>query len=180
LRVDRHQRQLFDLGHRTLRNVARAAVPQMIAAGGRKIVTVGAGSAQRGLAGMGAYTASKSATIRLNEAMSAELREQRVNVNCVLPAIIDTPENRAAMPEADPARAGRCDRLPRFGRRARRAWLGAARYGAELIARGEPSPKTFGVQIPLYDPADRVIDRRGNQCRLGGAYFAEATGSLGS
>ena len=76
----------------------------MIAAGGGKIVTVGAASAQRGLAGMGAYTASKSATIRLTEAMSAELREQRVNVNCVLPTTIDTPENRAAMPEADPAR----------------------------------------------------------------------------
>ena len=36
--------------------------------------------------------------------MSAELREAFINVNCVLPTIIDTPENRAAMPEADPRR----------------------------------------------------------------------------
>jgi NAD(P)-dependent dehydrogenase (short-subunit alcohol dehydrogenase family) len=36
--------------------------------------------------------------------MSAELREKGINVNCVLPTIIDTPENRAAMPDADPSR----------------------------------------------------------------------------
>jgi NAD(P)-dependent dehydrogenase (short-subunit alcohol dehydrogenase family) len=36
--------------------------------------------------------------------MSAELRDKNVNVNCVLPTIIDTPENRAAMPSADPNR----------------------------------------------------------------------------
>jgi NAD(P)-dependent dehydrogenase (short-subunit alcohol dehydrogenase family) len=53
---------------------------------------------------MGAYCASKSATIRLTEAMSAELREQNINVNCVLPTIIDTADNRAAMPDADPSR----------------------------------------------------------------------------
>jgi NAD(P)-dependent dehydrogenase (short-subunit alcohol dehydrogenase family) len=37
-------------------------------------------------------------------AMSAELRERGINVNCVLPTIIDTPENRSAMPKADPRR----------------------------------------------------------------------------
>ena len=36
--------------------------------------------------------------------MAAELREQNINVNCVLPTILDTPENRSAMPSADPAR----------------------------------------------------------------------------
>ena len=53
---------------------------------------------------MGAYTASKGTVIRMTEAMAAELREKSINVNCVLPTIIDTPENRAAMPKADPAR----------------------------------------------------------------------------
>ena len=53
---------------------------------------------------MGAYTASKSAVARLTEAMSAELRERGVRVNAVLPSILDTPPNRAAMPAADPAR----------------------------------------------------------------------------
>ncbi len=95
---------LFDINTRTLRNVARAVVPRMLAQGAGKIVTVGAASAGRGLAQMGAYTAAKSAAIRLTEAMSAELRERNINVNCVLPTIIDTPENRAAMPDTDPAR----------------------------------------------------------------------------
>ena len=36
--------------------------------------------------------------------MAAELREKNINVNCVLPSIIDTPENRAAMPDANPSR----------------------------------------------------------------------------
>ena len=40
--------------------------------------------------------------IRLTEAMAAELRDKNINVNCVLPTIIDTPENRKAMPDADP------------------------------------------------------------------------------
>jgi NAD(P)-dependent dehydrogenase (short-subunit alcohol dehydrogenase family) len=95
---------LFDINTRTLRNIARGVVPQMLAQGGGRIVTVGAASASRGLAQMGAYTAAKSAAIRLTEAMSAELRERNINVNCVLPTIIDTPENRASMPDADPAR----------------------------------------------------------------------------
>lgn len=95
---------VFDINTRTLRNIARGVVPQMLAQGGGRIVTVGAASASRGLAQMGAYTAAKSAAIRLTEAMSAELREQNINVNCVLPTIIDTPENRAAMPDTDPAR----------------------------------------------------------------------------
>ena len=95
---------LFDLNARSLLNTARAVVPQMIDNGGGRIVNVGAFAAQRGAARMGAYIASKSAVVRLTEAMSAELREQGINVNCVLPTIIDTPENRAAMPEADPAK----------------------------------------------------------------------------
>jgi NAD(P)-dependent dehydrogenase (short-subunit alcohol dehydrogenase family) len=95
---------LFDINARTLVNIARAVVPHMIERGGGKIVTVGAFAAQKGVARMGAYCASKSGVIRLTEAMSAELREQNINVNCVLPTIIDTPDNRAAMPDADPDR----------------------------------------------------------------------------
>jgi NAD(P)-dependent dehydrogenase (short-subunit alcohol dehydrogenase family) len=102
--TDRTWSFLFDLNARTLLHAARSVVPRMIAAGGGKIVNVGAASALRGVAQMGAYCASKSTVIRLTESMSAELREQNINVNCVLPTIIDTPENRAAMPHADPTR----------------------------------------------------------------------------
>jgi len=95
---------LFDINAGTLLNAVRAVVPQMLAAGGGRIVNVGAFAAQRGVGQMGAYTAAKATVIRLTEAMAAELREKNINVNCVLPTIIDTPENRAAMPKADPAK----------------------------------------------------------------------------
>jgi NAD(P)-dependent dehydrogenase (short-subunit alcohol dehydrogenase family) len=93
---------LLDLNARTVLHTARAVVPHMIAAGGGKIVNVGAYAAQKGAAQMGAYIASKSAVIRLTETMAAELREKNINVNCILPTILDTPQNRAAMPKADP------------------------------------------------------------------------------
>jgi NAD(P)-dependent dehydrogenase (short-subunit alcohol dehydrogenase family) len=78
-----------------------AVIPSMLARKQGSIINVGAWSALRGLAGMGAYTASKSAVMRLTESMSAELRGNHINVNCVLPSILDTPENRDAMPKAD-------------------------------------------------------------------------------
>ncbi|HKY93361.1 MAG TPA: SDR family oxidoreductase, partial [Nevskiaceae bacterium] len=71
-------------------------------AGGGRIVNIGATGGLTGKPNMGAYSVSKSAVIRLTEAMAAELREQGINVNCVLPSIIDTAPNRKAMPDADP------------------------------------------------------------------------------
>jgi NAD(P)-dependent dehydrogenase (short-subunit alcohol dehydrogenase family) len=92
---------LFDLNARTVLHAVRAVVPHMLARGGGKVVNVAAFSAQRGAAHMGAYTASKGVVMRLTEAMAGELRGRGINVNCVLPTIIDTPDNRRAMPEAD-------------------------------------------------------------------------------
>jgi NAD(P)-dependent dehydrogenase (short-subunit alcohol dehydrogenase family) len=92
---------LLDINARTLLHAARAVVPRMLARGGGKIVNVGANSALKGASGMGAYTAAKGAVIRLTESMAAELRAKNINVNCVLPTIIDTPDNRQAMPGAD-------------------------------------------------------------------------------
>ena len=50
---------------------------------------------------MGAYTASKSGVARLTESLAAECAEADLTVNAVLPTIIDTPTNRADMPDAD-------------------------------------------------------------------------------
>ena len=94
---------LFDLNARSLLNAVRAVVPGMTDGGG-KIVSIAANAALKGVAQMGAYCASKDVVIRLTEAMAAELRDSGINVNCVLPSIIDTPENRKAMPDADPGR----------------------------------------------------------------------------
>jgi len=95
---------LGDLNARAFLNIASVVVPHMIQRESGKVVTIGAGAALRGMAQMGAYCASKSALIRLTESMSAELKEKNINVNCVLPSIIDTPDNRSAMPDADTSR----------------------------------------------------------------------------
>jgi NAD(P)-dependent dehydrogenase (short-subunit alcohol dehydrogenase family) len=95
---------LFGLNTKSVVHAVRAVVPGMVASGGGRIVNVAANSALKGAAGMAAYCASKDAVIRITEAMAAELKDKRINVNCVLPSVIDTPENRAAMPDADPGR----------------------------------------------------------------------------
>src|SRR6185369_15887520 len=82
---------LMDLNARTVLHMARAVVPYMLARASGKIVNVAAFAAQKGTANMGAYTASKALVIRLTEAMAAELRAKGINVNCVMPTIIDTP-----------------------------------------------------------------------------------------
>ena len=95
--------RMFVLNLRTLLNCVRATVPGMIERKRGKIVNVGATGGLSGQAGMGAYSAAKSAVIRVTESMAAELKRKGINVNCVLPSIIDTPQNRAAMPKADPS-----------------------------------------------------------------------------
>ncbi|MEQ8858549.1 MAG: SDR family NAD(P)-dependent oxidoreductase [Pseudomonadales bacterium] len=92
---------LMGLNAHSVLNMARAVVPGMLERGRGRIVNVGAPPGQHGVAQLGAYSASKSVVIRLTEAMAGELREQGINVNCVLPTIIDTPPNRDAMPDAD-------------------------------------------------------------------------------
>lgn len=92
---------MMDLNARSFIHVAAAVVPHMRVQGRGSIVAVGAASGLKGGASVGAYAASKSALMRLVESMSAELRDDGINVNAVLPSIIDTPPNRASMPGAD-------------------------------------------------------------------------------
>jgi NAD(P)-dependent dehydrogenase (short-subunit alcohol dehydrogenase family) len=66
-----------------------------------RTVNVGAAAAAKAGTGMGAYTASKAGVAKLTEALAEELKDKRINVNAVLPTIIDTPANRADMPKAD-------------------------------------------------------------------------------
>lgn len=93
--------RMFGLNVTTLRNTVAATVPGMLERGRGSIVNVGALGAREGQAAMGAYCAAKSAVMRLTESLSAELRAEGINVNAVLPSIIDTPANRADMPDAD-------------------------------------------------------------------------------
>jgi len=91
---------MMNLNARTVLNMTRAVVPGMVARGSGKIVNIGARGALRGAAAMGAYVASKSVVIRLTETLADELKTRGINVNCILPSIIDTPTNRADMPKA--------------------------------------------------------------------------------
>ena len=93
---------MIDLNVRTLLNSVKAIAPGMILRGKGRIITVGANAAKSGLSEMGAYCAAKSAVMRITESMAIELRPKGVNVNCILPSIIDTASNRAAMPDANP------------------------------------------------------------------------------
>ena len=95
---------MLGLNAKSVINCARAVVPGMLAAGRGRIINIGAMAGLSGKANMGAYVASKAAVIRLTESMAAELREKGINVNCVLPSTIDTPQNRKDMPKADPRR----------------------------------------------------------------------------
>lgn len=92
---------MMDLNARTVFNSCRAAIPYLLANQGGKIINVSARAAQAGKAKMSPYCASKAAVITLTEALSAEHRFDNINVNCILPGTIDTPQNRADMPNAD-------------------------------------------------------------------------------
>ena len=99
--TDAHWDAMFAINVTTLRNMLRAVLPPLVKRGRGSVVNVGALGALQGLAAMGAYTAAKSVVMRLTEAAAEEVRHQGVNVNAVLPSLIDTPRNRADMPKAD-------------------------------------------------------------------------------
>lgn len=92
---------LFNLNARTTFITSQAVIPNMLVHGGGKIINVAARPGLAGRKNMSAYSAAKAAVIRLTESMAAELKGEGINVNCVIPGTIDTPQNRAAIPEAD-------------------------------------------------------------------------------
>jgi NAD(P)-dependent dehydrogenase (short-subunit alcohol dehydrogenase family) len=92
---------MLGLNARTAFIISRAVLPHMLRQGGGRIVHTAARAAVAGTANHSAYNASKAVVIRLVESMAAEYKHQGVTVNCVLPGTIDTPQNRADMPNAD-------------------------------------------------------------------------------
>ena len=94
--------RMMGLNARSAFLASRAVAPGMADAGGGRIVNVAAHPAvERGQALLSAYSASKAAVLNLTESLSKELVDRAITVNAVLPSIIDTAGNRAAMPEAD-------------------------------------------------------------------------------
>jgi NAD(P)-dependent dehydrogenase (short-subunit alcohol dehydrogenase family) len=95
---------MLSLNARTAFIVSRAVIPAMREQGYGKIIHIASRAALQGSAKAAAYSASKAALVRLTESLSAELKRSGINVNCVLPGTIDTPQNREAMPKADHSR----------------------------------------------------------------------------
>jgi NAD(P)-dependent dehydrogenase (short-subunit alcohol dehydrogenase family) len=115
----------------------RAAVNAMTRSGaGGRIVNVAARPALewRSGAGMAAYTASKAAVAALTAALAEEVVKAGILVNAVAPSIMDTPANRAAMPQADYA-----------------AWPKVEEVAATILFLGSPDNRvTRGGVVPVY------------------------------
>ena len=93
--------QLYAMNLRTAVVCCKTVLPAMLARGRGRIINIGAAAAARAGAGMGAYAASKAGVQRLTESLSEELKDRGITVNAILPGTIDTPRNRADMPDAD-------------------------------------------------------------------------------
>ena len=125
---------LLRLNARSVFIACKKVIPHMLKQGSGKIVNMAARPGLEGKSGMAAYSASKAAVIRLTESLAAELKDQGINVNCVIPGTIDTSANREAMPDAD------------FS-----AWV-APESLAEVILflSSEASRDIHGAAVPVY------------------------------
>jgi NAD(P)-dependent dehydrogenase (short-subunit alcohol dehydrogenase family) len=88
----------FRLNLRPTYLVTQAALPALAAAGGGAIVCVSSRSALQPFAGASGYCASKAAIIPFAGVVAREHGDDGIRCNAVLPQMIDTPANRAAMP----------------------------------------------------------------------------------
>ncbi len=129
-------RPMMDANLETVHRSLRALLPGMVARKRGSIVVIGSRNVERTWTGAGAaaYTASKAAVIALAQAVAAEVLEDGVRVNAVLPSTLDTPANRRAMPDADPKR-----------------WV-ATESAAKVIAflLSDDARDVSGAALPLY------------------------------
>jgi len=98
---DRDWDFMMNLNARSVFNTCRRVIPVMLDNGGGRIINVSARAAAQPKGRMGPYCASKAAVLTLTESLAAENKLDNINVNCILPGTIDTPENREAMADAD-------------------------------------------------------------------------------
>lgn len=103
--------RLYAMNVRTAVVASQQALPHLLAAGQAAIVNIGALAAQKAGVGNSAYAASKAGVARLTESLAEEFKDRGLRVNAVLPSIIDTPANRADMPDADASRWVRPEEL---------------------------------------------------------------------
>ena len=131
--IEDFERQ-FTLNLRPTYLVTAAAIPRLQRG---TIVCVGTRAALRPFPGAAGYVASKAALLALVRALDTEYRDEGIRINAVLPSVIDTPANRAAMPDADHA-----------------SWVGPGEI-AEVIhfLSSDASSPISGAEIPVYGRA---------------------------
>ncbi len=98
---DRDWDLMMNLNARSVFYTCRALLPQMLERGSGRIVNISARAALQAKGRMGPYCASKAAVKTLTESLAMENKTTGITVNCILPGTIDTPQNRADMPDAD-------------------------------------------------------------------------------
>lgn len=130
-------RRQLDLNATSAAVMMGAFLPGMVRRGGGRVVSVSSRAAVAPFAGGSAYAAGKAALIALVHAASQEVKHDGVTVNCVLPSVIDTPGNRAAQPDADPAR-----------------WVAPADLAAVIaFLCSDAARAVTGAAIPVYGRA---------------------------
>lgn len=129
--------QQLDSNLKTAVLASKAAVPHMLRRGGGAIVNVSSRPATQSGENVSAYSAAKRAILQLTDAMAAELRDAGITVNAILPSTIDTPRNRAAMPEADHGRWVKPEEIARV----------------VLFLAGPDCRIVSGAHIPVYGKA---------------------------
>ena len=118
--------------------VCGAAIPTLLAVGGGAIVCVSSRAARRPFPGAAGYIVGKAAVLAFVDALHAEYSDDRIRVNTVLPSVIDTPANRAAMPDADFERWVRPEQIAEVVR---------------FLCTPEESGPIGGAHIPVYGRA---------------------------
>jgi NAD(P)-dependent dehydrogenase (short-subunit alcohol dehydrogenase family) len=127
----------FQLNLRPAYLMTQAAVPHMLEHGGGAIVCVGTRAALQPFKGAAGYISSKAAVIAFAAAVATEYKDDGIRCNTILPSVIDTPGNRASMPNAD------FDRWVKPGE--------IAGVIAHLLS--EDSAPVNGAAIPVYGRA---------------------------
>lgn len=96
---------MFSINLKSAVTCSRAVLPTFAEQSSGAIVNVASLAALGASPGSAAYGAAKAAVVHFTESLAAEVKDQGVRVNAVLPGTIDTPQNRAWMSEADAAKA---------------------------------------------------------------------------
>ena len=127
-------RKDLDLNLNTTFLACKYSLAQMRQQGYGRIVTVGSRGAVEPGAQLAAYCAAKAAVVALTKSIAAETQNTGITANCVLPSVIDTPSNRAAMGDDNAD-----------------SWVKPSSLGEVICFLASPAAQDIrGAAIPVY------------------------------